>query len=70
MLVVVIVVVGVVGAVVDAPEDIAVVVSKLSEPEDTIYEEEVVLLGLFFEGPLTLRSMKSDIKPGFVIFLS
>lgn len=65
-----VVVVGVVVIAVEAPDDKGGV-STLSELEDTLYEDKFLDSGLVFAaGPRTLRSMKSDIKPGFVIFLS
>ncbi|KAK7848945.1 hypothetical protein CFP56_003999 [Quercus suber] len=42
--------------------------SRLSDPEDAL--EEVMVASGFFWAPRTLRSMKSEIKPGFVILLS
>jgi len=52
----------------DEFSDVNIEVSWLSDPEDTLKDVEADALVL--EGARTLRSMKSEIRPGFVIFLS
>ena len=52
----------------DEFSDVNIEVSWLSDPEDTLNDVEADALVL--EGARTLRSMKSEIRPGFVIFFS
>lgn len=54
---------------VEVPDDI-VEFPRLCDPEDRLSEVIPSLFCLFFSGLFTLRSMKSEISPGFVIFLS
>lgn len=56
-------------AVVEFPDD-KVELSWLSKLEDSVWEGVIFVLYLVLGGPRTLRSMKSEIKPGFVILLS
>ncbi|KAL3612695.1 hypothetical protein D5086_003715 [Populus alba] len=53
----------------DEFSDVNIEVSWLSDKEDTLNDVEADALVLE-EGARTLRSMKSEIRPGFVIFLS
>lgn len=61
--------VEVVAVLEEAANDTVVVVPWLSEPDEALYED-VLSMSLFFLAPLTLRSITSEIKPGFVILLS
>lgn len=54
-----------------AKDDMVVVPPWLPEVEEALYEDGVSILSiLLFFGSLILRSITSDIKPGFVILLS
>lgn len=61
--------VKVVDVTVEASDDI-VEFPRMFDPEDRLSEDTPSLFPFFSSGFFTFRSMKSEISPGFVIFLS
>jgi len=60
--------VKVVGVAVDEFSDDKIELSSISDPENAL--KDVVADALVLKGARTLRSMKSEIRPGFIILLS